>query len=189
MAQAPPYLDGANEALRRYHESYIAEHPYGVYPNTAPQLPAVFAPQQVPFAPLQEPFAPQQHPFAQHQPPFAPQQDPVIAAPPSRESAPASDRRVLPRIWPNANWIIRCTVCKQEKFHEEFRGKDRRLATGAYAAQCNKCAVKKREASRKLAAKRRAERERRRREGGDGGDGGDGGGGAATAGAPVVAGV
>jgi len=38
---------------------------------------------------------------------------------------------------------------------------------GAYAAQCNKCAVKKREASRKLAAKKRTEREACR----DGGDG------------------
>jgi len=38
VAQGPPYLDGANEALRRYHEGYIAEYPYGVYPNTAPQL-------------------------------------------------------------------------------------------------------------------------------------------------------
>lgn len=173
------YLLGANAVLREYHAAYVAANPFGGYPIVAPQLPVVFAPQQAPFAPPQEPFAPHQHPFVQQQAPFAPQQDPVIAAPQGIESASAGSRRVLPEIRPDGNGMIKCTVCKEEKFHEEFRGEGRRLVLRNYAAQCNKCAVKKREASRKLAAKKRAERERRR-------DGGDGGG---AAGGPAFAGV
>ncbi|KAK1765876.1 hypothetical protein QBC33DRAFT_516301 [Phialemonium atrogriseum] len=120
-------------------------------------------------------FAPGQFPFpgpADH--PAVPVADGLqqLAGPQLRPAAPARRRAATRPAAPPvpspvfADGTKRCTVCKQIKSLEEFRGPERSLGGRSAAQQCNDCARRKRQHTQDYL---RRKKEKERRNGGGGG--------------------